>query len=253
MPLRNYSLRVEGAGDRTDEYRAALREVCAKAGSPYFTIRPDAGDLLVNAVFDVPDEATSSRTTGRWARKAAKVLPKDLRGRVVATQARDEPHELSAQLAEDVHDGATALAGATQTREDIEAWEEFLAGARPRGVLELGTASGAFATWLAERVEWLRTVDVQAPSAEPPGFVRLDIWAQADEVRELIAAAPRPFVLYCDNGSKPLEVETFAPALRTGDFLAVHDLGTEVFARDIPAEFAARLVRGLTGFYERRP
>jgi hypothetical protein len=94
---------------------------------------------------------------------------------------------------------------------------------------------------------------VQAPTREPQGFVRLDVWRQSDEVRELIAAAPRPFVLYCDNGSKPLEVGTFAPALRPGDFLAVHDLGTEVFTRDIPAGFAARLVRGLTGFYERRP
>ena len=70
-------------------------------------------------------------------------------------------------------------------------------------------------------------------------------------MRELIAGAPRPFVLYCDNGNKPREVDAFASALHVGDFLAVHDLGTEIFAQDIPVNFAERIAFGLTGFYEK--
>ena len=93
----------------------------------------------------------------------------------------------------------------------------------------------------------------RTPGRPTPGFVQLDLWDHAEEVRDLISQAPRPFVLFCDDGNKPLEVATFAPALRTGDVLAVHDLGTEIFEHDIPADFAEVLTAGLTGFYERRP
>ncbi len=104
---------------------------------------------------------------------------------------------------------------------------------------------------MSARVEWFTTIDVHAPDPGTPGFVQLDVWDRADDVRALISDAPRPLVLYCDNGNKPLEVETFAPALRAGDFLAVHDLGTEIFPENIPSSFIERLTFGLTGFYEK--
>jgi len=39
----------------------------------------------------------------------------------------------------------------------------------------------------------------------------------------------------CGSGNKPLEMQTFAPMLRTGDYVAVHDWGTEIGYDDIMA------------------
>ena len=127
----------------------------------------------------------------------------------------------------------------------------FLGDVQPRGLLELGTASGTFSKWLSERVEWFTTLDIGTPDAPTPGFMQLDILGRPDDVRKLIAEAPRPFVLYCDNGDKQREVEMYGPTLHVGDFMAVHDLGTEVFARNVPDNFTERVVHGLTGFYEK--
>jgi hypothetical protein len=252
MALRNYSLRVLGAAKCFDECRAPLRSASKQLGSRFFTARPDAGDLLANIVFDVPAvSADRSATATDLLREARQVLPSALHERLVVTEAPNRPHEISAQLLEDKRQGRAILPGALQAPEDLEAWEAFLPRAQPRGLVELGTASGSFAIWLNERVDWFRTIDIGRPNQPTPGFVQLDVWAQADEIRDLISEAPRPFVLYCDNGDKQLEVKTFAPALRIGDFLAVHDLGTEVFEENIPANFTERLNFGLTGFYEK--
>jgi hypothetical protein len=252
MPLRNYSLRVAGAAGRVDNYRNP-REVARRLGALYVTVRPHAKDLLLNAVFDVPDEPSQRSATCEALLEAARQsLPSDLRARMVFTEQPNRPHEITAQILENKRRGTPALAGALQAHEDLEAWDDFLATARPRGLVELGTGSGSFSKWLSERVEWFRTIDIGPPQPGTPGFIRLNIWDQSDAVRDLIARAPRPFILYCDNGDKRLEVETYAPALEVGDFLAVHDLGTEIFRQDIPSVFKEQLTFGLTGFYERQ-
>jgi hypothetical protein len=240
---RNYSLRVLGAAEQVDEYREPLRIVSKQLGARFFTARADADDLLVNAVFSVPDGP--SRDT------LMQVLPSELHDRLVLDEQPDRPHEISAQLLEDKRHGRAILPGALQAAEDLKAWDDFFALAKPRGLIELGTGSGAFSRWLSERVQWFKTIDVGTPDPGTPGFVRLDVFDQAEEIRAFISGAPRPFVFYCDNGDKPLEVEAFAPALGVGDFLAVHDLGTEIFAKHIPANFTELLTFGLTGFYEK--
>jgi hypothetical protein len=246
MPLRNYSLRVAGAAQQVEEYRAPLRNAAKAAGARFFLVRRDGDDVLLNAVFE--DGAGASRMLAG----ATEALPSERRDRLLLSEAPDRPHELSAQLRDDMLRGTTVLGDAMQAPEDLEAWEAFLADTRPRAVLELGTASGAFARWLNRRVRWFKTLDVQKPRRRTPGFIALDVLGRPDDVRALIGQAPRPFVLYCDDGNKPLEVELFAPSLRSGDFLAVHDLGTEVFTQDIPPGFAELLAAGLTGFYEKR-
>jgi len=252
MAMRNYSLRVLGAAEKVDEYGGPLRTVSKQLGSRFVTVRPEAGDLLVNAVFSVPDESLPGSAMGdELFSEATQVLPSELHERLVLTEEPNRPHEISAQLLEDKRHGRAILPGALQASEDLKAWEDFLAQAQPRGLIELGTGTGSFSKWLSERVEWLRTIDIGTPDPRTPGFVRLNVWSQAEDVRDLISRAPRPFVLYCDNGNKPLEVETFASALHVGDFLAVHDLGTEIFEHDLPADFTERLTFGLTGFYEK--
>jgi hypothetical protein len=246
VPLRNFSVRIPGAAAQIEELRRPLRDLTGGAGARFVTVRPDGDDVLVNAVFDVRSDR---RLVARLLRDARRT---GLHDGLAVERAADRPHELSAQLADDLRRGRTVLPHAVQAREDLEAWNEFLRDAEPCAVLELGTASGSFANWLHERVDWLRTIDIQPPAAHTPGFLQLDVWAQHDVVRDLIAKAPRPFVLYCDDGDKKREVETFAPSLRAGDFLAVHDLGTEIFAANIPPGFVERVAGGLTGFYELR-
>jgi cephalosporin hydroxylase len=44
---------------------------------------------------------------------------------------------------------------------------------------------------------------------------------------------PEKKFLYCDNGNKIQEINTYAPYLNPGDFLGCHDWGTEVFIEGI--------------------
>ena len=46
----------------------------------------------------------------------------------------------------------------------------------------------------------------------------------------------RPVLVYCDDGDKPKEVQLYAPILRPGDVLGVHDLGSEIQESDLPTE-----------------
>jgi hypothetical protein len=44
---------------------------------------------------------------------------------------------------------------------------------------------------------------------------------------ELLLSLPKPTVLFCDNGNKPLEWQRFVPLLKNGDYAVVHDWGSE--------------------------
>ena len=244
MPLRNVRITVLGAAEDVERHRRPLRGVVGNAGALFVTVRAEGEDIVVNAVFD----GRRRRLVRRLLDEAKRALPGE---QLVAAATPDSAHEVSAQIVKDKRRGRSALSGAAQAHEDLQAWEQFLAAARPRAALELGTASGAFSKWLSERVEWFRTIDIDTPPVATPGFMQLDVWAKPEAVRELVAQAPRPFILYCDNGNKVREVETFAPTLDVGDFLAVHDFGTEIFPRHIPPAFDERLRLGLTSFYER--
>jgi hypothetical protein len=144
------------------------------------------------------------------------------------------------------------IEGTRQTRADQQAWQHSLTTFHPQAILELGTGSGTFSRWLSKRVAWFATIDIEQPEAETPGFRRLSVWDDEPEIIALIRQAPRPFVLFCDDGNKPLEVAKYAPALRIGDVVAVHDLGTEVDpGRDIPSWLTVIHKGSLTGFFRK--
>ena len=249
MPLRTFSFRAAGGKERPDECRDQLRAVAKGLGAIYVKIDRTAEDVLVNAVFDLPDEERR-RFIGELTRAARSALP-SLRGEIAVDEHPSRPHELTAQILLDRREGTLPLHGALQAPEDIAGWERFLATAQPRGVLELGTSAGVFAHWLSKRVDWFRTIDVATPERATPGFVQVDVWAEPERVHDLIRKAPRPFVLYCDDGNKQLEVEKFGRSLWPGDYLAVHDVGTEFFPEGMPAGYDEQFVQGLTGFYRK--
>ena len=60
-------------------------------------------------------------------------------------------------------------------------------------------------------------------------LIELDLLAEssASFMQGLIDSLPKPTVLFCDNGNKPLEWNRYVPMLEVGDFAAVHDWGSE--------------------------
>lgn len=62
---------------------------------------------------------------------------------------------------------------------------------------------------------------------------QVDIFSIAGQIGSLIEREGIT-VLYCDNGDKPKEIAVFSKYLKKGDFLVVHDYGTEVKKEDIP-------------------
>lgn len=129
----------------------------------------------------------------------------------------------------------------SQTWNDLALWEAFLDEHTVKGILELGTWKGGMALFLGhqacKRGIHMETVDCNEGWLECRGDLEalgvaihlLDVFSPegAASVRLILRDLPRPCLLFCDNGNKPLEWATFAPCLEAGDFAAVHDWLTE--------------------------
>lgn len=128
--------------------------------------------------------------------------------------------------------------GAAQILADYWLWEALLNG-EPQltGIVELGTAKGGFALYLAAQADardlFFRTYDVVAPTRRIPGFVRCDIFAQASDIG-IHLQRRNPLVLFCDGGNKPREIKTFSRFLTPESLIVVHDWGTEMQKEDVP-------------------
>lgn len=136
---------------------------------------------------------------------------------------------------------------------DIFTVEVLLAYAQPQLVIELGTGTGGFsaflATWCYQTGARFMTFDTHYKGSPTKranyralGLIRRlagsyqsrDVFA-ARTVRKIGNQVRRPGVafIYCDNGNKAKELRTYAPLLKPGDFIAVHDYGSEVFPADV--------------------
>jgi cephalosporin hydroxylase len=126
----------------------------------------------------------------------------------------------------------------------------IIAPHEPQIVVELGTDRGGFAGWLADLVApWdgqVFTFDIDA-KFDP---ALLETFANLTFERADVLARPHPLVvdlvtqdhvlLYCDNGNKQREVELYAPLLRKGSLLGVHDYNSEILGEWVEP-FVARL------------
>lgn len=128
---------------------------------------------------------------------------------------------------------------AAQILADYWLWEALLnvAQGTVSGIVELGTGKGGFSLFLAAQAQqrdlFFRTYDIAEPACRVPGFVRLDIYARAEEIGEHLARHD-PVILFCDGGNKPREVRTFSTYLSPASMIVVHDWGTEMLETDVP-------------------
>ena len=155
--------------------------------------------------------------------------------------------------------GSCSFGGVPFQRKWVDVWsmEEFLVQAWPRMVVELGTGTGSFSTYLASYCAFhgcaFHTFDLHGKSQHPhvrqhPGCVDAirklggvvhdcDVFdASTQATIRTLLGSDAPAFLYCDNGNKPREVATYSPMLRPGDFLGVHDFGSEIVEEDLPQE-----------------
>lgn len=154
-------------------------------------------------------------------------------------------------MSDHLHDCTTlTLFGqrASQTWNDVAAWERFFNAYPAASVLELGTWTGGFSLWLLlqciQRDMVFKTIDTApAPACDSrlgralglaQHCVFADILANGGAaVLPLLAKLPKPLILFCDNGKKSQEFRQFVPLLAPGDFVAVHDWLTEFDEGDV--------------------
>jgi cephalosporin hydroxylase len=140
-----------------------------------------------------------------------------------------------------------------QLEEDLPLWTRMLDRYKPKLLLELGTWNGAFSGWLYEQTLMrdcrFASFDIKKPICfSAPWFRQTDVLTQTDKV---LSEFEHPMILWCDNGNKPREVELYAPHLKAGDLLAVHDWGTEIHAKDIPPGFKLLEATTMTAVFEK--
>lgn len=122
--------------------------------------------------------------------------------------------------------------------DDFPSIAAILATHQPLVVVELGTDEGGFSGWLADLVapwggyvftfdikkKWKPTLLSDFPNLR---YTEADVLSGIHPLVAALVSEPRAF-LYCDNGNKQREVELYAPFLREGSLLGVHDYNTEI-------------------------
>jgi len=138
----------------------------------------------------------------------------------------------------------------TQYWVDLALWEVFLNRCPDvASIVELGTEQCGLSLFLAlqsyQRGMEFRTFDhkrsdnLTTPLARhlrlEECFILGNLFGEAGrKLKELLnGGLPRPILLFCDDGDKPRELREFVPHLRAGDYVGVHDWGTEIGQADV--------------------
>lgn len=111
----------------------------------------------------------------------------------------------------------------------------FLQESNPKIIIEIGTASGGLSVLLQiyailNNIKFV-TYDICNNSASNPLFnilkidYRIKDALQEDSANEIgsLMQSASPSVLFCDNGNKIKEFNTFIPFMKPGDFILAHD------------------------------
>ena len=140
--------------------------------------------------------------------------------------------------------GGGASFPARQSIQDIEALKLVCSELSPVVIVELGTDRCGSTSVLRDAApeSEIFSFDMKAPRLTEEQVASLgsnthivdaDVLKSKDVVCRSFQAVDGVVLLFCDNGNKPLEVELYAPTLRTGDVIGVHDWETEVCGDDV--------------------
>ena len=122
--------------------------------------------------------------------------------------------------------------------EDLSVIFGVIGKVKPKHIVELGTYYGGFAAYLADMsAEWgghvytfdkekQDTVDKVLKYCNNATFIEGNILSSVNsDIVDIISRSNA--MLYCDNGNKNLELEMYAPYMKKGSIVGVHDYGTE--------------------------
>jgi len=131
---------------------------------------------------------------------------------------------------------------------DLPLWEMLLNEHRDiKTIVEMGAGDGGLTLFLkvqcVARGLQFRSIDRNRPGALdtrlaqtlelPADFVQSDFWKSKRLSRWLINQRLKPLLLFVDGGNKSRELAHFGPMLAPGDYVGVHDYGTEFLPDDI--------------------
>lgn len=116
-----------------------------------------------------------------------------------------------------------------QNEYDLVFLKYFLSNVIIDHIIELGTGYGESSRLFSQYAPTVTfdIVDKRLFKSTPAAFVKLDILNEPWPVFDLIVASGR-VMLFCDNGDKPREFDLFAPYIRPGSFILVHDFPKEI-------------------------
>lgn len=115
---------------------------------------------------------------------------------------------------------------------------KMVLGFNPESVIELGTSWGGLTKFFEDNTTGvIHSFDKPNPGRVPNHllfdgtrvtFVRANVLTYCDLLVRLCRGRKKK-LLYCDNGNKVREVNMYAPLLRKGDMLGVHDWPREIY------------------------
>ena len=124
-----------------------------------------------------------------------------------------------------------------QSPKAVPLWEKVLSEIKPKRIIEIGTYRWGMSLFFSEHCKEFYTYDIKyhtyRPEKFPPRtklleqFKKADVFKIEDDIGTLIQK-PGTTLVFCDGGDKTKELELFADWLKPGDYIAVHDWGTEV-------------------------
>jgi cephalosporin hydroxylase len=122
-----------------------------------------------------------------------------------------------------------------QTWTDLWLWEVFFnTYNHVHTIIEIGTKYGGLSFYFKMQAEMrgkkFHTFDIE-PCPHPwlePHFVHGNVFDDGgSRMRQLLNESLHPLLLLCDGGDKQMEFKMFVPMLQNGDYIAVHDWGSE--------------------------
>ena len=128
-----------------------------------------------------------------------------------------------------------------QNRMALPTWGYAMEQYRPARIVEIGAYNGGFTCALAvhaynigAKVFSFDISEIPDPKYRPLSeflgveFFQMDCFSEAG-ITKIIQLIQQPGVTYllCDGGNKALEVNTFAPHLKSGDIIGAHDYFVE--------------------------